>query len=106
MATPDHSASTRRTHLTALLYLVPVPVMLVMHRMLALSGAGLVIDGELDRRSQPFNLLLILVFCASATGFFIHGGTPHRPADQWLLLKVVIFAVYWFIVQSAMLRMP
>jgi hypothetical protein len=93
-------AKALRLHLLNFLWLVPCLVMIAIHDVLGLSDAALRLETQLDRDSQLFNLTMVAVFYVGATGNFAHAVMIEQDDRRWLLLKIAVFAVYWWAVIS------
>ena len=85
------------SHWFAFPFLIPFPILLVIHRQLAMSDALMVQTPPGEREAHLFNWILVLVAYAGAGTFLMHSFSLWRRGWHWFCVKGALLLTYWFL---------
>lgn len=89
----DFTTKKLRSPLAAFLYLVPLCILLLGHRLLGLSDALLVEPLPGDREAAEYNFAIVLAFYLGIACFVHHLATRDRTSPAWVAFRLVALSM-------------
>ncbi|HEY1170803.1 MAG TPA: hypothetical protein VGH19_05480 [Verrucomicrobiae bacterium] len=83
-----------RSHWLGFLFLIPFPVMLLIHRLLGYSDALMVATPPGEIAAHTYNLIMVLVFYFGLTAFIAQTMIVAVKERRWLLMKLGCLGLY------------